>query len=82
MPSKAHVYILTNESMPGLVKIGWTAGDPNERADALSTTGVPTRFTGSLQDRQGVRARALDTLALTDSISQEESALSERGRLR
>lgn len=38
------VYILTNESMPGLVKIGRTARDVDLRASELWQTGVPTRF--------------------------------------
>tara|TARA_R110000822_G_scaffold123786_1_gene258297 strand:- start:251 stop:703 length:453 start_codon:yes stop_codon:yes gene_type:complete len=37
------VYILENKSMPGMVKIGYTKGDPNDRADQLSKgTGIPT----------------------------------------
>ena len=40
-----YVYILVNESMPGLVKIGKTKGDPRDRAKELSrATGVPTPF--------------------------------------
>lgn len=43
--SVAWVYILTNPSMPDLVKIGITRGDVHARAQALSsTTGVPTPF--------------------------------------
>lgn len=42
--SEGHVYILTNEAMPGLVKIGRTSGDPQVRASQLSTTGVPFPF--------------------------------------
>lgn len=38
------VYVLTNESMPGLVKIGFTLGRPADRAKQLATTGVPTPF--------------------------------------
>ena len=39
------VYILENKSMPGMVKIGYTKGDPNDRADKLSKgTGIPTPF--------------------------------------
>jgi hypothetical protein len=38
------VYVLTNESMPGLVKIGFTLGRPTDRAKQLATTGVPTPF--------------------------------------
>ena len=39
------VYVLTNEAMPGLVKIGITGSDPNSRAEQLYTTGVPVPFT-------------------------------------
>jgi hypothetical protein len=39
------VYILENPSMPGILKIGYTKGDPNDRADQLSkATGVPTPY--------------------------------------
>lgn len=40
----SYIYILTNESMEGLVKIGMTERKPSERARELSTTGVPTPF--------------------------------------
>lgn len=39
------VYILTNEAMPGLVKIGCTTRNPKERAAELSSSsGVPLPF--------------------------------------
>lgn len=39
------VYVLTNSSMPGLVKIGWTGRDPETRLRELNAaTGVPTPF--------------------------------------
>ncbi len=38
------VYILKNEAMPGLIKIGYTNGTAEKRADELFTTGVPQRF--------------------------------------
>jgi len=39
------VYILTNEAMPGLVKIGYTMQDPSIRAGELSNhTGVPIPY--------------------------------------
>lgn len=42
------VYILTNESMPGYIKIGYTAGnsevDVQTRMRGLDTTGVPRPF--------------------------------------
>ena len=40
------VYVLTNEAMPGLVKIGKTSQDrPETRVNQLYTTGVPVPFT-------------------------------------
>ncbi len=39
------VYILANNAMPGLVKIGFSGRAPEERATELSTTGVPLPFT-------------------------------------
>lgn len=44
MSSKGYVYILTNPSMPGLVKIGKTTRDVDQRANELFQTGVPTPF--------------------------------------
>ena len=41
---KGYVYILTNEHMPGLVKIGRTTTDPESRAAQLYQTGVPSPF--------------------------------------
>ena len=38
-------YILESEAMPEMVKIGYTKGDPIDRANILSkSTGVPTPF--------------------------------------
>lgn len=43
--SSGWIYILTNQSMPGLVKIGRTSRSPYERMSELSSaTGVPTDF--------------------------------------
>ena len=39
-----YVYILINQSMPGLVKIGRTDRNPEDRAKELSSTGVPSPF--------------------------------------
>lgn len=39
-----YIYILTNPSLPSLVKIGLTNRDPFRRAAELSSTGVPTPF--------------------------------------
>jgi T5orf172 domain/Domain of unknown function (DUF4268) len=43
-PDGGYVYIMTNRTMPGLVKIGSTKLAPEERARQLSTTGVPAPF--------------------------------------
>lgn len=42
--SKGYVYILSNPSMPGLVKIGKTTRNVEQRAQELWQTGVPTPF--------------------------------------
>lgn len=45
MTTPGWVYVLTNPSMPGLVKIGFTSRDPSKRAAELAqATGVPTPF--------------------------------------
>jgi hypothetical protein len=44
-PDQGHVYILTNEAMPGFVKIGLTRGDDvTARLKQLDTTSVPLPF--------------------------------------
>ncbi len=48
------VYVLTNEAMPGLVKIGITAADdPIDRANQLYSTGVPLPFDVEFAARVG-----------------------------
>lgn len=42
--NRGYLYVLANESMPGLLKIGKSVNDPNLRAKDLRTTGVPTPF--------------------------------------
>jgi len=42
--SEGYVYILTNEAMPGLVKIGKTTRSVEQRVQELNTTGVPFPF--------------------------------------
>ena len=42
---KQYVYILTNDTMPGLVKIGYTKNDPSKRAQQINAaTGVAMDF--------------------------------------
>ena len=57
------VYLLTNEAMPGLVKIGKTkVGDPEVRIDQLYNTSVPVPFDCALAvevDDQGEVEKAL-----------------------
>lgn len=44
-PRQGYVYLLSNPSMPGLVKIGSTRRRPDDRKNELSrATGVPTPF--------------------------------------
>lgn len=38
------IYILSNPSMPGLLKVGLTTNSVHQRVTELNTTGVPTRF--------------------------------------
>ncbi len=43
--SSSYVYVLTNKSIPGMVKVGYTARTPEIRAKELSrSTGVPTPY--------------------------------------
>lgn len=43
MPA-GYIYVLSNRSMPGMVKIGKTTRDPRTRAGELYASGVPTPF--------------------------------------
>ena len=64
------IYVASNPSMPGLLKIGRTTTDPTERMDALHTTGVATPFT-------------LDFVARVDNcMAAERSAHRVLGRFR
>jgi hypothetical protein len=42
---RGFLYVMTNQSMPQVVKIGFSTKDPAIRADDLSGTSVPTPFT-------------------------------------
>ena len=64
MVSEGIIYVLTNPSMPGLVKIGKTArGDVNARLSELYSTGVPVpfecEFAGRCVRRLAARLRPL-----------------------
>lgn len=39
-----YIYILSNTSMPGLIKVGKTTTHPSQRMSELHSTGVPTPF--------------------------------------
>ncbi|WP_369409347.1 GIY-YIG nuclease family protein [Deinococcus arboris] len=39
-----YVYVLSNESLPGVMKVGMTSRDPFTRAAELTTTGLPMPF--------------------------------------
>lgn len=41
---KGFVYIISNPSIHGQIKIGYSLKDPIERAKELATTGVPTAY--------------------------------------
>ena len=41
---KQYIYILSNPSMPGLIKVGKTTTHPDQRMSELHSTGVPTPF--------------------------------------
>ena len=42
--AKGWVYVISNKAMPGLVKIGFSGGDPELRAQQLAHTGSPYRY--------------------------------------
>ena len=41
---KGWVYVMTNPSMPGLIKVGFSMSDPELRAQELANTGVPGTY--------------------------------------
>ena len=43
-PRAGHVYVLTNEAFPGLVKVGMTTRPVSQRVRELQSTGVPYPF--------------------------------------
>lgn len=67
---EGYLYVLSNEAMPGLVKIGRTERQPETRARELRTTGVPHSF------------KLEFSIRVSDSAVAEEQVhrlLSERG---
>ena len=54
------VYVLENESLDGLVKIGTTTRTAEERAKELSTTGIPTPFVVAHQTERIKNAAATE----------------------
>jgi T5orf172 domain-containing protein len=44
MKERGWVYVITNEAMPGLVKVGYSTRDPHDRAQELNHTGSPKPF--------------------------------------
>ena len=68
MAEPGYVYVLFNPALNGLVKIGRSKGNPNDRAAELSSaTGVPSRFEvvfdAYFADADGVERYLHDTLA-------------------
>ena len=50
--TEGYVYCMSNDSMPGLLKIGMTTDSPETRAATLSSsTGVPTPFKVEISKR-------------------------------
>ena len=70
------LYILKNEFMPNIVKVGWSSRNPNIRADELgSVTGVPGKFelVQAFSVRDGLEAEAFVYRTLSDlRVSKKE----------
>lgn len=70
------VYVLTNSAMPGLIKIGQSAIDPDNRSNALYTTGVPEPFTvaykGLYENYAQLERKAHDRLAAQRNRNERE----------
>ena len=70
------IYVLTNPSMPGLVKIGKTERDPEDRIEELSAaTGVPTPF--NLAYKAYVSSCSLGESLVHDLLSQRGYRVSD-----
>ena len=44
MKIRGWVYVLSNQAMPGLVKVGYSTKDPQLRIEELAATGLPHAF--------------------------------------
>src|SRR5579859_6306141 len=44
MGTRGWVYVISNQSMPGLLKIGFSSKDPHDRARELDNTGCPQPY--------------------------------------
>lgn len=42
--NRGWVYIISNPSMPGIIKVGYSTNHPRARAKELKTTGIPTAY--------------------------------------
>lgn len=76
------IYILKNESMPGVYKIGMTTTSPEQRAKEISsTTGVPTPFSvvAAFHSKNPAKDEKLAHEAFSaERISQSREFLSSR----
>lgn len=71
--SKGFVYLLTNDEIPGVVKIGMTTQSSEYRAAQLNTTGVPGRWevsadwaTPDCRQLEAAAHRALGVFRISD----------------
>lgn len=62
MKIRGWVYVIVNESMPGIIKVGHTTKDPWLRATGLAGTGSPTPF-GVAYDALVFEPREVEALA-------------------
>lgn len=73
---KGFVDVLSNSSMPGLVKIGFTVKLPSKRAAERSTTGVPTPFDVEfyclVEDPAALEAKVHEALSLKRQSNDRE----------
>jgi DNA segregation ATPase FtsK/SpoIIIE-like protein len=68
--SSGYVYVMANEAMPDVVKIGRTADSPSKRARELSGTSVPTSF------------RVIHEVLVSDQVAAERMVHRALGQFR